>query len=50
MWEMFHALRTDTDFRDNLVGKRAIEQKATATVFQYITTRVFRDIIKSKFE
>ncbi len=30
--------------------KRAIEQKATATVFQYITTRVFRDIIKSKFE
>ncbi len=30
--------------------KEQAEQKATATVFQYITTHVFRDIIKSKFE
>ncbi len=52
MWEMFHALRTDTEFRNkwDTFCKRAIKQKATATVFQYITTRVFRDIIKSKFE
>lgn len=52
MWTMFHDLRTSKEFRDvwdSLVVK-AIKQKATATVFQYTTTRVFREIIKRKFE
>ena len=52
MWEKFHALRTSKRYRErwDRLFEKATKQKATATVFQYITTRLFRQIIKINFE
>ncbi len=52
IWEKFHALRISTEFRgkwDEIFCK-ATDKRAPASVFQYITTRWFRELIKENFE
>ncbi len=52
IWAMFHQLRTSRDFRSKWDSffETSIKKKAIATVYQYITTRIFRELIKNKFE
>ncbi len=49
---MFHQLRTSRDFKSKWDSffETSIKKKAIATVYQYITTRIFRELIKNKFE
>ncbi len=50
--KIWHQLRTSRDFRSKWDSffETSIKKKAIATVYQYITTRIFRELIKNKCE